>query len=232
MIVSMALFAQLAAICAPGMPVATLAAIASTESGFDASAVQDNTTRRRYVPLTSDAGIALATHLHATLHHSVDLGLMQINSANLSPLGMTIADAFDPCMNLGAGAAVLKAAYRPPAKGADTQAALLLAISRYNTGDPARGFTNGYVARVLAAADKVVPVIRQRAHAIRTPEDATVPTVPPNWNVFAHAKHIRAQGAERIDQSAPQEPLIVPPVQRAASDAHRPPRLFVRQTPE
>ncbi|MEI9891358.1 MAG: hypothetical protein WDN45_13185 [Caulobacteraceae bacterium] len=39
------------------------------------------------------------------------------------------------------------------------QAALKTALSYYNTGHPARGFTNGYVAKVANAADRIVPAI-------------------------------------------------------------------------
>ena len=62
---------------------------------------------------------------------------MQINRGNFAWLGLTVDAAFDPCRSIAAGAAVL------------TQ------ISRYNTGSPTAGFRNGYVARVLAADQKV-----------------------------------------------------------------------------
>jgi type IV secretion system protein VirB1 len=82
--------------------------------------------------------------------HSVDLGLMQINSANLAPLGLSIADAFDPCRSMRAGAQVLQTDYR---------AAIRDTLSRYNTGDPVTGIENGYVARVEASARTIVPSI-------------------------------------------------------------------------
>ena len=49
MIVSLALFTQLAAACAPSVHVDTLAAIAQTESGFQNEAINDNSASRRLV---------------------------------------------------------------------------------------------------------------------------------------------------------------------------------------
>lgn len=80
--------------------------------------------------------------------HSVDLGYMQVNSKNLSALGYTVEDMFDPCKNLAAGARVLTAFYSAALpKYPGKQAALIAALSAYNTGDFEKGLTNGYLAR-------------------------------------------------------------------------------------
>jgi type IV secretion system protein VirB1 len=84
------------------------------------------------------------------LGHTVDMGYMQVNTANLAKLGHTVEDMFDPCMNLKAGSAILSAAYAmalPLHK--NEQAALQAALSAYNTGSFQRGFDNGYVARYI-----------------------------------------------------------------------------------
>ena len=99
--------------------------------------------------------------------HSVDLGLMQINSANLARLGLSIADAFDACRSIKAGAQMLEADYR---------AAMRDALSRYNTGDPVRGIVNGYVARVEASARAVVPSISASGEPLA--DRASVPATP------------------------------------------------------
>ncbi len=75
---------------------------------------------------------------------SIDLGLGQINSANLQWLGLSIEAAFEPCANLKAAAQVLLSGYRPQ----EGRRAFDAALSRYNTGHPRRGLANGYVARV------------------------------------------------------------------------------------
>ena len=72
------------------------------------------------------AAIAVATDLIVGQRHSVDLGLMQVNSANLAALGLSIADAFDACRSVEAGGRVLSEAYQRALRGA---------LSVYNTGD-------------------------------------------------------------------------------------------------
>lgn len=80
--------------------------------------------------------------------HSVDLSYMQVNSKNLSALGYTVEDMFDPCKNLAAGARVLTAFYSAALpKYPNQQSALIAALSAYNTGDFEKGLTNGYLAR-------------------------------------------------------------------------------------
>lgn len=197
--IDLALFLQLAASCAPHVAPETLAAVARTESSFEELSIHDNTARRT-VPAASRAeAVALATEAVTTQRHSVDLGLMQINSANLPWLGMSVADAFDPCRSLAAADRVLVAGYVPSGQG-DQQEALRQALSRYNTGDPARGMANGYVARVQAAAEVVVPAIRLRA----VPVDAAQPravaspgvsTPSPAWDVYRQAQAGKAGGA-------------------------------------
>lgn len=80
--------------------------------------------------------------------YSVDMGLMQVNSKNLPRYGVTTEEMFDPCINIRTGSRILYDAYQRTARTTpDSQAALLKALSIYNTGNMQRGFTNGYVAR-------------------------------------------------------------------------------------
>ena len=105
---------------------------------------------------------------------------MQINSANLTPLGLSIAGAFDACRSMQAGAQVLQADYR---------AAMRDTVSRYNTGDPIRGIENGYVERVEASARTVVPSIS--ASGGQVADSAPIPATPhcpdpsDDWHVAA-----------------------------------------------
>ncbi|NOG73916.1 lytic transglycosylase domain-containing protein [Roseicella sp. DB1501] len=197
MILELAAAAQLAAACAPGVAFETLAAVMRAESGFDTLAVNVNGEgggRRR--PATREEAVALAAALIAE-GRSVDLGLMQVNSGNLRALGLSVVDAFDACTNLRAGARLLREGYAAAARGeADPQRALRVAFSRYNTGDPARGFANGYVARVQDAAEAVVPAIRLRGEAAGsaralTPAPDDDPDAPPEWDVWARATYVR-----------------------------------------
>lgn len=209
MILPLAVFTQLATSCGPSVHVDTLAAIARTESAFDTGAINDDTAHRRYQPRSQEEAVALATDLIAVRHHSVDLGLMQVNSANLPGLGLSIADAFDPCKNIAGAARVLSVAYRAPGAGQDTQPALMKAISRYNTGDPVRGVTNGYVARVQAAAQQVVPAIRLGGAPAggqtggEAPIAPQLPPPPPSWDVFGQARYARQYGGTVFGGSRP-----------------------------
>src|SRR5690606_8108839 len=108
-------------------------------------------------PRTVAAAVQTAQGLVAA-GHDVDLGLGQINVRNLARLGLTLETVFEPCRNLAAAAAVLRDGYaRGRALHGPGQAALRVALSVYNTGDPQRGFANGYVARVVAHAAPPAP---------------------------------------------------------------------------
>lgn len=142
MILSAMLFVQIATSCAPGDSPQTLSAIASVESGFNTLIINDNNTATQYKPVSVDEAVNIASGLIGK-GHSVDLGVMQINSKNLPALRLSVEDAFDACHSIRAGAKILRDNY---------QMALKTAFSRYNTGDEKKGFANGYVSKILTAA--------------------------------------------------------------------------------
>lgn len=81
--------------------------------------------------------------------YSVDIGYAQINSQHyahaggfLRKAGYRLEDMLDPCTNLRAGALILGEAYL---RYGDIKQAL----SVYNTGSTSRGFSNGYVDKVM-----------------------------------------------------------------------------------
>jgi type IV secretion system protein VirB1 len=186
-------FGQLALRCGPSVAPSTLASIAQTESGFEPLSINDNTTGISGVPATRDIAMQIASKL-LEAGHSVDIGLMQINSANFTRLGLTLASAFDPCQSVAAGAAILAGDYAGGDSPAEQQSALRVAISRYNTGDAQRGFANGYVHKVELAAGHIVPAIDVGAGttsidskpipaaAVSTQVD---PNAPPSWDVWS-----------------------------------------------
>lgn len=118
--IALAAFLQLATACGQPSPPQMLAGIAKQESGFQPYAIHDDTTSRSLYPESADAAVAAASALIAA-GHNVGLGLMQVEQFNLPKLGMTVADAFDPCRNIRAGAEILRRNYR-------------VALSMYNTG--------------------------------------------------------------------------------------------------
>ncbi len=184
-----AYFATLAARCAPGVPEWVLRGVVRTESNFDPWVLHDNSIHASASPASLVAAVAQATTWIAE-GHSVDLGLMQINSANLPALGMTIDQAFDPCASLAGGAAVLRAAYGAGPVGSGQQTALLMALSIYNTGSPLKGIMNGYARRVMRDADEAVPLLPASLLPLTTTSN-----IPPAWDVSATGNYARTHGA-------------------------------------
>jgi type IV secretion system protein VirB1 len=136
--------------CAPNVGLRTMAAIVQVESSGDPLAIADNTTMRSYHMREQAEAEELARRLIAA-GHSVDLGLAQIDDANLTRLGLSLRTVFDTCANLTAGAQILADDYSTaiPYFG-QGQVALRHAIGMYNTGRLDAGAA--YVRRVLIAA--------------------------------------------------------------------------------
>jgi type IV secretion system protein VirB1 len=175
----------LASQCAPSVAPETLLSVVAAESRFNPLAIGVNGAPPVTVNVTTkEQAVARASALIAG-GRSVDLGLAQINSGNLSRLGLSVADAFDPCRNLAAAARVLREGYSPSA-GDDPQLALLRALSRYNTGHARRGFTNGYVAKVMNAATQIVPALRAESSPVAQTHHVETAAAPPRltWDVF------------------------------------------------
>jgi len=193
-------FTALATRCAPSVPMETLIAVARTESGIDPWALHDNTAGVSMRPNTLDKAIADAEQ-QMNRGDSVDLGLMQINSANLSTLGMSVADALDPCSSLAGGATILRAAYGGGSTSADQQVALLMALSRYNTGTPFKGIMNGYVRTVIAndPANGNSPSIS----GVEGTAEHVDPNATTTWNVWGTASYAQTHNASWIVSISP-----------------------------
>jgi type IV secretion system protein VirB1 len=177
----------LAETCAPAVAPSTLLAISQVESGFDPLVIGVNGPASRRLTFTSPAAAAAAAHRLVATGANIDLGLGQINVRNLPRLGLSVEAAFDPCRNLAASAQVLTADYlrTAPAAGQE-QDGLRTALSYYNTGRPDRGFANGYVAKVSAAAARIVPAL-EASDAPARPQPAPPPAERPAWAVFGGA---------------------------------------------
>jgi len=192
-------FNELANRCAGNVSAETLAAVASTESGLNRLAIHDNTTGASPAAEAERDAINLAGRLIGA-GHSLDLGLMQINSRNLTRLGLTVDSAFDACRSIAAGAEILSADYDGGATHDAQQAALRVAISRYNSGDAARGFANGYVAQVEQSARRIVPALDVTAsplaapHALPGPSTAQADPPAAGWEVWPSAPESAGTG--------------------------------------
>jgi type IV secretion system protein VirB1 len=112
-------------------------------------------------------GAANAARQLIAAGHSVDLGLMQINSMNLGLLGLSVSDAFTACRSVEAAAK------------------LLALFSRYNTGSPQRGIASGYATKVLTLMDgaRVATPANPRDHAATASQPT--PTLHSQFASFA-----------------------------------------------
>lgn len=139
--------------CAPTIAVQTIRAIVSHESQTHPFAIGINGgVRITRQPASLQEAVETARKL-LTMKVSIDLGLAQINSANLERLGLTVEQVFEPCANLRAAETVLRDCYdRAAQRNGPGQTALKAALSCYNTGSYARGLANGYVTSVYRIA--------------------------------------------------------------------------------
>ena len=158
-------FAALQSRCLPTVPLTTLNAIILVESGGNPNAMQidfprallkrwhlqEGTLRLEHQPATEREALEWLEYFERR-NISVDLGLMQVSTAEAHRRGLPAESLLDPCFNLRAGWQILDSAYQLETKTyGPGQEALQHAISRYNTGDTQRGIDNGYLARIMAA---------------------------------------------------------------------------------
>jgi len=159
--------------CLPTVPLSTLTAIIRVESGGNPNAMQidfprallkqwhlpKGTLRLQRQPATQREALEWLEYFERR-NISVDLGLMQVSTAEAKRRRIPVESLFDACSNLRAGWQILQSAYQLEMKTyGPGQEALQHAISRYNTGDTQRGIDNGYLARVMAALRQGPPTI-------------------------------------------------------------------------
>lgn len=182
--------------CSPQVAPSTMLAIIATESAGNPYAIGVNSGARLIrQPRTRQEAIATSRDLLAG-GHNIDMGLGQINSANLHALGLSLEGVFDPCTNISAAARILTENYRR-ATASGAAAPLGAALSAYNTGSMSRGFANGYVARVVrAAAVRFPPIDEDFADSGAVQPALEAETPPPLWDVFAYYRWSQHQAAD------------------------------------
>ena len=150
MLLALVTLAQLLRDCAPNVDPRTMTAIVRVESAGRTFAMRDNTLDAVYQPVDTVEAVAWTNQL-LRRGDNLDLGLSQINSANLPRLGIAVRDIFNPCVNLRAGSTILGEAYsEASSRFGPGQYALRRALGAYNTGSLYAG--QGYVNEILAAA--------------------------------------------------------------------------------
>lgn len=212
---------ELIAMCAPDVAPQTVQEIIRVESSGNPLALNVNrlpgqqTAPRPPRAATAEQAARIALE-YIEAGHTVDMGLMQINSANLSWLGIELGELptiFNPCANISAGAAILSESYERAARefGAG-QAALQAALSAYNTGNFSNGFSNGYVARFYgqnpAAAPTSVRPSQQSASAVEAMRSPTgISWTPPEGYYPSTPTTEEGNDMENQDQSPTKEQL-------------------------
>jgi len=130
--------------CAPAEDPGMLVGIARQESRLEPLTLRDDTTGQ----VLHGTGVIESARRLVAAGHSVDLGAWQINSRNLSLLGLDIAAAFEPCKSVAAAGRLIEL------------------FSRYNTGSRSRGIANGYAVGVMAAIHVVKTASPAMPHAM------------------------------------------------------------------
>lgn len=140
---------SLAQMCAPAFEQPISMAVMKQESGFNPFALGINRKGARLARSPDNYAVAVATAKKLIQQgYSIDMGLTQINSANLKRLGMTVEEVYQPCNNLKAMQTILLGCYNGVDARLSSSDKLLKAFSCYNTGGYKKGFENGYVFKV------------------------------------------------------------------------------------
>jgi type IV secretion system protein VirB1 len=152
-----------------------MAAIVRTESGFKPLAIRVNGgARLERQPANINEAVSTAKWLIQN-GYNIDMGLGQVNSTNLAKTGLSVEAAFDPCKNLAAAAMILQGNYQSAIRQTPhEQSALHAALSAYNTGSFSKGFSNGYVQKVVnnAGVGVVAPIPLAKAAKAAKPDTA------------------------------------------------------------
>ena len=150
-------FFALVAACAPLVDPGTARALITVESAFNPHAIGVVGGSLDRQPRNLAEALATAQELQAN-GWNFSIGLAQINVRNLRRLNLTIDAAFDPCANLLAMQALLEDCFERASRGANTpQRSLRQALSCYYSGNFVTGFREGYVSRVVRAANLSAP---------------------------------------------------------------------------
>ena len=160
---------RLQATCLPTAPLSTLRAVIQVESRGNPNAMQidfpkgllkrwrlpEGTLRLKRQPTNEREALDWLAYFQS-YDIFVDLGLMQVSTAEVKRRGISPESLLEPCTNLRVGWQIFEDAYQIEKKiYGPGQEALQHAIARYNTGDPQQGITNGYLARVFAAVRRL-----------------------------------------------------------------------------
>jgi type IV secretion system protein VirB1 len=171
-------FITLSQQCAPLVSPVTMAAIVSTESGFNPYAIGVVHGRLARQPASLAEAVATA-HALAAGGWNFSVGLAQVNRANWPRYGLSEQSAFDPCRNLAAGAAILQGCFELARRAqtdtpTNSQSVLYASLSCYASGNFSTGYRTGYVQRVVDSAG----TLARPTTSVVVPPITPIPVVP------------------------------------------------------
>ena len=148
--------------CAPKVAPSTMLAIIKTESRGNPLAIGVNR-KHRLLRQPKNIQQALAWVDYLDKHgHNFDVGLGQVNIRNIRKYGYKPAEMLEPCKNLRVASDILYKNYHKALTGSKNKNhALHKALSAYNTGNYKRGFSNGYVQKVLVNGRVATHAVQQ-----------------------------------------------------------------------
>ncbi|UVD59966.1 transglycosylase SLT domain-containing protein (plasmid) [Rhizobium sp. Pop5] len=199
-----AAFVDIAQTCAPIVQVETLAGIISLESRFQPFAIRINSGPPLAAqPASKAEAIEVATSLIAD-HQDIQIGLGGIGIEQLQKLKLSVADAFDPCLNLKATATLLDGYYRVALRAGNdpAQAETVMLQSYYGRDDPSLGAMIKYDEQVRRETKRLSPMLASLAigepdgpvRPGKQPQDEAPPALAKqssqtaaaaSWNVFS-----------------------------------------------
>lgn len=155
--------------CSPDVHPLIVNAIVKTESNYNPFAIGVNKGGRlAKQPTNLSEAVETAKRLLVG-GANIDMGLGQINSANLQWLGLTVEQVFHPCSNLKALQTVYLHCYnRAGETGNGTR--MQRAFSCYNTGNMTGGFSNGYVAKTTRNYNELTAKVTQPVTSTPIPQ--------------------------------------------------------------
>lgn len=130
--------------CAPEVAPVTMAAIVQTESGGWPWTIDVNGLPDGSMHFNDQQAAVTAAVRYIRMGYKVDMGIAQVDSENLSWLGLSVTNVFNPCANLQAAQRILVGAYHQA--GANGAQSLDGAFQAYNSGNTSG---DGHYAQVV-----------------------------------------------------------------------------------
>lgn len=173
-------FIELAQECAPQVEIGMFAAIAHLASDFKPFAITINGDYPLAdQPQTKAEGIETAAALAAD-GMNISIGLTGLNFEDLPRLGISVSDAFDPCINLKTSGRLLTEYHAAATQAGSPHPAVEMLRAFFGRGDIESGKNAGYAEQVLEAAsqlDSIVSTITVGSPSQDSPEaELSVPS--------------------------------------------------------